>query len=369
MSHTRTCCQYVHGFRRRTAYSCNGPEYDCVGRTGRRHRQQILKHLGIRRMAAADKRDLTAWLVWDVCPNGVSAEEAIEQAYGWCRDRGVLSPVAKEFDRLVRSARRDFETDLLERVAANLAPGTVSYMEASLASSGSDGFDGLKADPGPVSLESVLTTAESLAFIRALQLPAWIAGCAGAPLLTELRRRVAHETGWEMRRHPTAQRPGLPRRDRRLPSHQPPPCRSVLPRDRLPLVPACRHRHRQPANPQRPASLPHSVVTHPTSPPVDRTLSSRRRPRTAPHPRRLHPHQVRRCCLWFIKAVAKIPATRSLGRVTARSHRQNTLIGTNREQLGAQCLINLSIPQASAGRLWMFLAPKKLCSPFRSRHH
>ena len=184
-------------------------EYDCVGRTGRRHRQQILKHLGIRRMAAADKRDLTAWLVWDVCPNGVSAEEAIEQAYGWCRDRGVLSPVAKELDRLVRSARRDFETDLLERVAASLAPGTVSYMEASLASSGSDGFDGLKADPGPVSLESVLTTAESLAFIRALQLPAWIAGCAGAPLLTELRRRVAHETGWEMRRHPTARRLGL----------------------------------------------------------------------------------------------------------------------------------------------------------------
>src|SRR5438445_276325 len=105
-------------------------------------------------------------------------------SHGWSLSFDELALV----EAMDPTARRDFETDLLERVAASLAPGTVSYMEASLASSGSDGFDGLKADPGPVSLESVLTTAESLAFIRALQLPAWIAGCAGAPLLTELRR-------------------------------------------------------------------------------------------------------------------------------------------------------------------------------------
>jgi hypothetical protein len=51
--------------------------YDCGGRTGRRHRQQVLQHLGIRRMSTTDRRDLTAWLIWEVCPTGISAEAAI----------------------------------------------------------------------------------------------------------------------------------------------------------------------------------------------------------------------------------------------------------------------------------------------------
>jgi TnpA family transposase len=115
-----------------------------------------------------------------------------------------------ELDRQVRSARRDFETDLFARVAASLDPATILRMEDSLAEPPKGvGFDELKADPGPVSLESILTTAERLRFIRGLRLPAWAMGCAGQPLLAEFRRRVAHETGWEMRRHPAPKRLGL----------------------------------------------------------------------------------------------------------------------------------------------------------------
>lgn len=157
-------------------------DYDCGGRSGRRHRQQVLQHFGIRRMSTTDRRDLTEWLIWEVCPTGASAEVAIERACLWCRDHGVQSPSAMEFERLVRSARRDFENDLFARVAA---------------------------DPGPVSLESVLVAADRLAFIRDLRLPAWIIGCAGKPLLTAFRRRVAHETGRDMRRHPRDRRLGL----------------------------------------------------------------------------------------------------------------------------------------------------------------
>jgi TnpA family transposase len=161
-------------------------------------------------MTAPDRQDLTAWLIWEVCPGGLSVEAAIERAYAWCRDRGVLSPTGGELHRQVRSARLDFETALFARVAAGLGPATVLSMEDSLAEPPKGiGFDELKADPGPVSLESVLTTAERLSFIRGLRLPASIVGCAGTPLLTELRRRVAHETGWEMRRHPASRRLGL----------------------------------------------------------------------------------------------------------------------------------------------------------------
>ncbi len=184
--------------------------YDFSGRSGRRHRQQVLQHLGIRRMTATDKRDLVAWLIWEICPSGIPVAAAIERAWVWCREQGILSPVTQELDRLIRSARRDFETDLLTRIAVSLDPATISKMEDSLAEPPKEiSFETLKADPGPASLESVLRTGERLTFIRSLRLPAWVIGCAGASLLTEFRRRVAHENGRDMRRHPTARRLGL----------------------------------------------------------------------------------------------------------------------------------------------------------------
>ena len=83
-------------------------------------------------------------------------------------------------------------------------------MEATLAGAG-DGpsFAALKADPGRVALESVLRVAGRLSFIRGLALPREALAGVGPAVIERLRRRVAQENGWEMRRHPRERRLGL----------------------------------------------------------------------------------------------------------------------------------------------------------------
>lgn len=95
-------------------------------------------------------------------------------------------------------------------MTAALSPAAIAAMEASLnESDGSVGFASLKADPRRIALESVLRAADRLAFIRGLKLPRALLAGVGAPVVERLRRRVAQETGWEMRRHQTSRRLGL----------------------------------------------------------------------------------------------------------------------------------------------------------------
>lgn len=55
--------------------------YDWAGRTGTRHRKEILGFIDIRRVSAADKTSFTAWLIQSVYPRGVDASEASEMAF------------------------------------------------------------------------------------------------------------------------------------------------------------------------------------------------------------------------------------------------------------------------------------------------
>ena len=67
----------------------------------------------------------------------------------------------------------------------------------------------MKADPGRIALESLLTAADRLSFVRELDLPRGLLADVGTPIIERLRRRVAQETAWEMRRHAPARRLGL----------------------------------------------------------------------------------------------------------------------------------------------------------------
>ena len=87
---------------------------------------------------------------------------------------------------------------------------TAARMEATLVGAGyGPSFAALKADPGRVALESVLKVAGRLSFIRGLALPREALIGIGPPVIERLRRRVAQENGWEMRRHPRERRLGL----------------------------------------------------------------------------------------------------------------------------------------------------------------
>jgi len=184
--------------------------YDWSGRSAQRHRAEILDRLGVRTIAPGDLEALSAWLEAEVCPRGESLDAMIDAAYHHCLARGHQAPSPSTLGRLARSARRGFEDAFLARLAGRLSSSAVAAMEATLAGTGGGpSFAALKADPGRVALESLLGVADRLAFIRRLDLPRDALAGVAAPVIERLRRRVAQESGWEMRRHGQPRRLGL----------------------------------------------------------------------------------------------------------------------------------------------------------------
>lgn len=185
-------------------------EYDWRGRTGTRHRQEILEFLGIRRVSAADKTSFSNWLIENQYPHGASIEDATESAFEWFQNNQVECPADKELERLVRSAYQQFELNLYEHFASCLSPESKIQMERSLDSAkGVVNFGDIKADPGRLGLDSVLKEVEKLSFIRSLHLPIENLAAFNTKVLQRYRQRVNSETAWEVKQHPENIRYGL----------------------------------------------------------------------------------------------------------------------------------------------------------------
>nr|EKU2876419.1 DUF4158 domain-containing protein [Enterobacter cloacae] len=96
-------------------------DYEWSGRTGARHRKEILNFLGIRRVSATDKHAFSDWLY----PHGSDPADATEAAFGWFQQRQVECPADKELER---SSFQQFELHL----ADSLSTDSKMLMEASL---------------------------------------------------------------------------------------------------------------------------------------------------------------------------------------------------------------------------------------------
>lgn len=70
-------------------------DYDWLGRSGRRHRAEILAHLGFRRARQQDMRDAAAWTGSELCPLGLPASEMMERLLGWSSSTRSLLPARK----------------------------------------------------------------------------------------------------------------------------------------------------------------------------------------------------------------------------------------------------------------------------------
>ena len=182
--------------------------YEWEGRTGRRHREEILRLGNAQRLTATDREALHQQLLGLV---GVQSGSAVmEQAQTWCRERGFRPPAKAELDRMVRSLRRDFEAGLLDKITEALSAEAVEKLETSLLNADAAcGFDDLKADPGSAGLENLVRMADRLKFIRSLELPRASLSHVDVAYLETLRRRVNQERAWEMRRRPRSRRLGL----------------------------------------------------------------------------------------------------------------------------------------------------------------
>ena len=180
------------------------------GRSGRRHRAEILRHLGFRRMRRADREALAAWISAELCPGGMTVGAMTERVFLWCLDAKIFGPSRKEMERIVRSERQRFVDAFLGRVADRLRPEAVALMEASLADPDSaTGFHTIKGDAGQATLDNIIAMGDRLAFIRKLELPRDLLSAPGKAWVERIVRRVGGEKASEMRRHAPARRLGL----------------------------------------------------------------------------------------------------------------------------------------------------------------
>lgn len=178
--------------------------YEWDGRSGRRHRQEILAALGVRPFDGKAEAAFRAWLLDEVMPAAPTAAVQEERISGWMATARVERPPASRLDRLIRSVRQSHERHVFQSVAAQLDPPTRKRLDALLADGDGDEptFQLLRADPGRVGLDSLLKEVEKLDRIRALKLPPGILGAFHPDLVKRLRRRAATESPWELRRHP-----------------------------------------------------------------------------------------------------------------------------------------------------------------------
>jgi len=176
--------------------------YEWSGRSGRRHRAEILKFSGCRRMTAGDKETLRQWLCEFQCPQGIALEEMVENTLQWCLEQKIVSSSRKELIRLIRSYRQRYIDEFLETISKALSANTVEMMESSLVEpDGPTGFHSLRADTGRIALESIINAANRLAFIQNLSLPRTLISVLGTVWAEQLSRRVSCEKASEMRRH------------------------------------------------------------------------------------------------------------------------------------------------------------------------
>lgn len=185
-------------------------DYDWADRSGRRHRAEILKHLGFRRAGRQDMVQASAWIGSDLCPLGLPVGEMMERLLAWFAVRRVASPGTGALTSLIAAARRAFEDQLFSTIAGRLSEQQRCQLDASLADDDKvTGFSGIKDDPGNPDLDNILLLANRLGFVKSLALPVSAMPDPGDPFAQVLRRRVANETAWQMRRHPDGRRHAL----------------------------------------------------------------------------------------------------------------------------------------------------------------
>lgn len=184
--------------------------YDWLGRSGRRHRAEILGYLGFRRARRQDMRAAAAWTGSELCPLGLPSAGMMDRLLGWFVAHRIAAPEEEALTALITTARRTFEDQVLEKIASFISPEHGERLDAALADEdGVTGFSALKADPGQPNIDTILVAARRLAFVKQHMVAPGALPDLRDPIARILRRRVINETGWTMRRHPDGRRHAL----------------------------------------------------------------------------------------------------------------------------------------------------------------
>jgi hypothetical protein len=190
-------------------------EYAWTGRTIEYHRAQIRHALGFRECTVEDETRLTAWLAEEVCPSELGEERRREAVLARCRATCLEPPAPSRLERILRAARATAEERFCAQTVARLPPQAVERLEALAAMASGEDLDGegggddtlagrsllaeLKADPGPLGLETLLAEIDKLAQVRALGLPSTLFAAANEQLLAAWRARAAQQYPSDLR--------------------------------------------------------------------------------------------------------------------------------------------------------------------------
>lgn len=182
--------------------------YDMAGRTAQRHRTEIRRYTGFRECSVTDAEILASWMASHVAESERQEDRVRDALVARCRGELIEPPGADRITEIVRSALRQAEQTLVTRVTARLVPGTIARLEALVAVEDDPDDDRphvlatIKADPGNVSLDSLLAELDKLTAVRAVRLPASLFTDVAPKVVASWRARAAVESPSHLRDHP-----------------------------------------------------------------------------------------------------------------------------------------------------------------------
>ena len=149
--------------------------YDWQARAIKGHRAQIRKRFNFRECSVGDQDKLAAWLAVEVCPVEQREMPLRDALLARCRLDRLEPPTSGQLDRIAVSAMTTFEQNFCAQTVLRLAPDSRARLETMVNADGGTPVGLLaqiKADPGRVSLETLLGEVDKLTQVKALGLPA-----------------------------------------------------------------------------------------------------------------------------------------------------------------------------------------------------
>ena len=143
-------------------------KYSWTGRSIEYHRAQIRKVYGTRPPTEADEDRWAHWLAAELCPAETNRDRLAAALRRRCRSEKVEPPSTGQVERVVASACRRFDDDFAATAAGRLGPVVCGRLEDLL--SRPNVLAELKADPGPLGLDTLLAEIGKLSTVRALGL-------------------------------------------------------------------------------------------------------------------------------------------------------------------------------------------------------
>lgn len=191
---------------------------DFRSRSSEAQRAQIRDLLGFRETTVQDADDLTDWLCTHLLSSHDPQPDRVKAlAYARCRDLKLEPPTPDRVERIVHAALASYQDRFHTRILERLSPAVRGHLDALLTREAPADPDAdpttphasrrtiiqvLKADPGPMRVETAQQEVAHLQHLRDLLLPADLFAGVPVSLLRTYKQRVTAEQPHELRRHP-----------------------------------------------------------------------------------------------------------------------------------------------------------------------